>query len=105
MARTKHVFPTDEIAHLWAHSKTQDDARNPGGNFYFSGDTIYSYGSHFPIARHVTNEQGQAAILFTNQTYSNTTAKHIGQVRRAIPHGVPVFEVHNPAQHDLKSEY
>lgn len=103
MARTKHVFPTDEIAHLWAH-KTQDDARNQGGNFYFSGDTIYSYGSHFPIARHVTNDKGVAGILFTNQTWSNTTAKHIHNVRGAIPFGVPVFEVHNPA-HDLKSEY
>jgi|GEM_PF-3378619 len=92
MARTKHVFPTDEIAHLWAH-KTQDDARNPGGNFYFRGDTIYSYGSHFPIARHVTNDKGEAAVLFTNQKWSNTTAKHINYVRRSIPDGVPVFYV------------
>lgn len=103
MARTKHVFPTDEIAHLWAH-KTQDDARNHGGNFYFDGDTIYSYGSHFPIARHVTNDKGEAAILFTNRTWGPTTAKHVGQVRRAIPHGVPVFEVHDPS-HDTKGEY
>ena len=34
----KHVYPTNEIAHLWAH-KTQTSARNGQGNFYFDGDT------------------------------------------------------------------
>ena len=91
--RERHVFPTDEIAHLWAH-KTQADARNSAGNFYFHGDTIYSYGNHFPIARHVTSKSGRKrAILFTNRTYSNTTSKHLGMVRRAIPPDVTVFDV------------
>ena len=53
--RKKHVFDTGEIPHLWAH-RTQDEARNRQGNLYFTGDTIYSYGSHFPIARHVAND-------------------------------------------------
>ena len=44
--RKKHVFDTGEIPHLWAH-RTQDEARNRQGNLYFTGDTIYSYGSHF----------------------------------------------------------
>jgi len=43
---------------------------------YFNGSTIYSYGSHFPIAKHIVNEQGQRAVLFTERDYSNTTAKH-----------------------------
>jgi hypothetical protein len=103
MARVKKVYPTDEIAHLWAH-QTQSEARNPGGNFYFQDKTIYSYGSHFPIARHVTNDKGEAAILFTNRTYSNTTAKHIGNVRQSLPPGVPVFYVHNPKD-QTASEY
>ena len=62
--RNKHVFNTGEIPHLWAHH-TQDEARNRQGNLYFVGDTIYSYGSHFPIARQITNDAGQRAILFT----------------------------------------
>ena len=66
--RQKHVFDTGEIPHLWAH-RTQDDARNRQGNLYFTGDTIYSYGSHFPIARHVVNEAGERAVLFTTATY------------------------------------
>lgn len=92
MARERHVYPTNEIAHIWAH-KTQEEARNKEGNFYFSGDTIYSYGSHFPIARHITHK-GKAAILFTSRDYSVTTARHKSEVRQAIPSSIPTFEVY-----------
>lgn len=90
--RRKHVFDTGEVPHLWAH-RTQDDARNRQGNLYFTGDTIYSYGSHFPIACHVTNDAGKRAVLFTTATYSVTTSGHCSAVRSAIPSGTPVFRV------------
>ena len=92
--RKKHVFATGEIPHLWAH-RTQDEARNPQGNLYFSGDTIYSYGSHFPVARHVVSEEGERAVLFTTATYSVTTSSYCSAVRSAIPSGIPVFHVPN----------
>jgi hypothetical protein len=92
--RKKHVFDTGEIPHLWAH-RTQDEARNRQGNLYFNGDTIYSYGSHFPIARHVTNDAGEGAVLFTTATYSVTTSSHCSAVRSAIPSGIRVFHVPN----------
>lgn len=81
----KTVF-TDisHIAHLWAN-KLQETARN-SGNFYFNGDTIFSYGRHFPIAKHVVNERGENCVLFTERTYSNTTAGHISIVRQAANH-------------------
>lgn len=81
----KKVF-TDlsTIAHLWAN-QLQDEARN-SGNFYFKGSTIYSYGGHFPIAKHVTNERGENAVLFTTRGYSNTTARHIAVTRQAANH-------------------
>lgn len=72
------------VAHMWA-SKQQDSARYSGGNFYYEGNTIYSYGSHFPIARHI-EYNGKKAVLFTLNTYSNTTAKHIHVVRHACNH-------------------
>ena len=90
--RKKHVFDTGEIPHLWAH-RTQEDARNRQGNLYFTGDTIYSYGSHFPIARHITNERGERAVLFTTAHHSVTTSGHCSAVARAIPSNVPVFRV------------
>ncbi len=92
--RKKHVFDTGEIPHLWAH-RTQDEARNRQGNLYFTADTIYSYGSHFPIARHVVSEAGGRAVLFTTATYSVTTSSHCSAVRSAIPSGIPVFHVPN----------
>jgi len=61
MARTRNVYPSDMVAHLWAN-KSQDSARESGGRFYFVGDTIYSYGAHFPSPRHFTH-QGKAAVL------------------------------------------
>jgi len=75
----KKVFSKPEdVAHLWAN-RHQDEARTPTSNFYFNGDIIYSYGSHFPIARIM--EDG--TVMFTLDTYSNTTAKHISVVRSA----------------------
>ncbi len=87
----RHVVDTNEVPHLWAH-QTQSDARNKQGNLYFEGDTIYSYGSHFPIARHVKNKKGVAAVLLTTRTYGQTTAGHIGAVRVSIAGGT-VFHV------------
>ena len=70
---------------------SQDAAHCPGNKFYFSGDTIYSYGSHFPIARHVTNKRG-SAVLLTTRGYSATTAGHKAVVARACQH-LTVFHV------------
>lgn len=93
--RQRHVFPTDEIPHLWYH-RTQSEARNPGRNLYFEGDTIFSYGDHFPIARHM--KQGRKeAVLFTTRGYSVTTSGHKSSVRQAIPDTATVFEVPNLA--------
>lgn len=86
------VYDTHEIPHLWAH-QTQSEARNRQGNLYFTGDTIYSYGSHFPIAKHVVSKRGEKAVLFTTGSYGHTTAGHINSVARSIPPDVPVFNV------------
>jgi len=88
----RHVYPNHEIPHLWAH-QTQDEARNSTSSFYFDGPTIYSYGSHFPIARLVTNERGERAVLFTTAHHSVTTSGHCSAVASAIPADVPVFRV------------
>lgn len=76
----RQTFQTNEVAHIWAN-QTQQNGKNSGGNFYFNGATIYSYGSHFPIATIDGNN-----VLFTKCTYSNTTAKHISKVWQAISH-------------------
>ncbi len=90
--RQRQIFPSSEIPHLWMH-QVQEEARNSNGTLYFSGPTIYSYGSHFPISRHVANKHGKKAILFTTASYSVTTSGHCSAVRSAIPSGTPVFNV------------
>lgn len=91
----KKVLNTNDVAHFWA-DRTQEEGRNSGGNFYFKGDTIYSYGGHFPIAKHVTNERGERAVLFTTRSYSNTTAKHISKTRNGANH-LNIIYCYNPA--------
>lgn len=86
----KTKFDNRQLAHVWAQ-QTQD--AGDGSNFYFRGPSIYSYGSHFEIARFITRK-GARAVLFTTRTYSVTTARHLGFARGAL-HGlsVPVFNV------------
>jgi len=79
----KQVFNTSELPHVWASQK-QNEGR--AGSFYFSGKTIYSYGSHFPIAT-IDGEN----VLFTKRSYSNTTAKHISKTRQAISHKTIIY--------------
>ncbi len=78
----RNIFTNSELAHIYAN-QTQQSGRNSNGSFYFSGKTIYSYGRHFPIAKIVTNQQGQECMLFNFRSYSNTTAKQISIVRNA----------------------
>jgi len=75
----RNVLPTSELCHKWANQE-QESGRTSNGTMFFNGSTIYSYGHHFPIAKHIVNEQGQRAVLYTERSYSNTTAKHKSHV-------------------------
>lgn len=82
----KTIFSNpQEIAHIWAH-QSQQEAKNSNRSFFFYGDTIYSYGHHFPIAKH-----NNGVILFTLKSYSVTTSKHIQIVRSASSHKDKLF--------------
>lgn len=84
----RHVYPTTEIPHLWAH-QTQDDARNPQGNLYFRGATIYSYRDSWPLGHIHTKGRGKKAatlVLLNSDTYSSTTAGHQSSVSYAANH-------------------
>ncbi len=76
----KIVNTPQNVAHLFAN-KIQNEARTQTRNFYFYNDKIFSYGSHFCIAKHHNNE-----LLFTLRGYSNTTCKHINHVYNASSH-------------------
>jgi hypothetical protein len=94
-----------QVAHLWAN-KARDGAK--GSHFYFNGATIYSYGPHFPIARHI-ERNGKSAILFTTKSYSISTSKHISYARGAIREHALVIHTadvtREPKSAELRKEY
>lgn len=78
-----------QVAHVWAN---QSKPKGKGSNMFFDGPTIYSYGTHFPIAKHVKNAQGEPAVIFTRESYSSSTGAHKNLVRHALDGlGIPVF--------------
>lgn len=89
----KKVMDKYNVAHMWAN-QLQDEARTSTRNLYFNGATIYSYGSHFPIASHI-EFNGKEAVLFTTRDYSVTTSQHKFIVYRAIPGGRLILFCHN----------
>jgi hypothetical protein len=89
----KHT--NDALYHVFAH-QTDNDAQNANGSMFISGNTIYSYGTHFAMATHRNN-----VVLITTATYSTTTSKQISQLRGAIS-GL-TFDVENVLATDQES--
>lgn len=84
------VFDNHMVAHVWAQ-RTQETGRSHNGNFWFEGETIYSYRT--PIARFITTKSATVALV-TSETFSVTTSgKHMGPIRRALRDDMPTFYV------------
>ena len=92
----------DDVAHNWAHGTGR---KQNGHNMFYKGDAIYSYGSHFCIARFVRTCSGERVVLFNASTYSVSTSKHQTIVARAIPEGIRTISVEEPDiySHDRRS--
>jgi tetratricopeptide (TPR) repeat protein len=86
MTRQRQVFERAEVAHLWAHA-AQPSARDKSGNFFFCGANLYSYGSHFVVARRCVRADGSVAYLWHDASFSVTTSRHQAYARQAIPSG------------------
>lgn len=79
-----------DVAHAFAYGATEGHTGNH--NLYINGDCIYSYGSHFCIAKRID----EGTILMTTRGYSPTTAKHISYVKSACSHKRMIY-CYNPA--------
>jgi hypothetical protein len=92
----RYVFSShEECVRVWAR-QIQEHGRSSGGRVYFAdgGRTIYSYGTHFPMAQFRTNDQGERCVIVTTDSYSPSTAKHLSHVRGAVSRaGMPVLYV------------
>ena len=71
-------FSNYQVAHRFA---TGIGERCTGSHMFFEGDIIYSYGYHFPMAI-----KYKGYLLFNEQSYSVTTAKHQNYVLGACSH-------------------
>jgi hypothetical protein len=54
-----------------------------GANVFTDGNTIYSYGRHFPMAIRCQDETG-TRMLVNEDKYSVTTSKHQSAVRTVL---------------------
>jgi hypothetical protein len=89
----------NQVAHYWA-AQAQPEGR--ANNMFFSGDTLYSYGTHYAIARIYKREDGARLALFNARGYSVSTAKHTSIARRAVSHITSMTAVdHAPAFHGV----
>ncbi len=69
-------------------------------NLHDRGDSIFSYGSHFEVARILRDRKGEPrGWLINGNTYSVTTTRHQSAVRNAIGdgHGLPVVTIPHAA--------
>lgn len=85
------VFANSMVAHVWA-SQSQSYGRSHNGNFYFRDRCLYSYGSHFTVAKFLPEDvtfKGQRVVLFTSRNYSVSTSQHKSCARGAL-NGLPV---------------
>lgn len=73
-----------ETAHQWANEGKKQSSANSNIKYWDFG-TIYSYGSHFILAKRVEFEGKEYVFLNTND-YSNSTSKHKNHVRQATKH-------------------
>jgi hypothetical protein len=96
----KKVVTSHEVAHLF-NGQHQTEATTQTRNFYFIGKSIYSYGSHFCIAKFVDFN----TLLFTERGYSNTTAKHIRITASATSNRDKIYCPYPDRDHESNFNY
>lgn len=82
-----------QLAHLWANGRINPNVKKSATALFAEGNSIYSYGRHFKIARIVERDEVKAryflrdvrgVVLFTSREYSSTTSKHKHHVWHAF---------------------
>lgn len=94
----------DAIAMRWvdrAFNGQQFAPARKGANLHDEGDSIFSYGRHFEVARILRDHKRRpVGWLLNGNTFSVTTSKHQGAVRNAIArnsHGLPTVTIPHAA--------
>lgn len=78
-----------KLAEKFANGAT----RGKGSHLFIKGDTVYSYGYHFAVARRT----GDRTANLTTRKYSQSTSVHTGLVRGALLRaGYSITNTDNP---------
>ena len=92
----KTRFSNHELPHIWA---SQGQEEGTGSNLFFEGDTIYSYGKHYPAAKLFGD-----MVLLNSESYSNSTSKQMFIISQAVNHKKCIY-VPEPEVFEDFSEY
>ena len=84
-----------------AKAFAEGQTKGKGSRMFIDGDTIYSYGHHFPIARRITHND-KLMFLFNSNGYSSSTATHKSYVKSALNE---VVEVRNCDKDKVLEQY
>jgi hypothetical protein len=80
----KKVFSSiDDVIHAFAQRPNDPNTEgrtSGGGNVFFDGVRLYSYGRHYELARYIDD----TTVLINDRGYSVSTAKHISKARHAL---------------------
>lgn len=87
--KTDYSGPTAQIAHNWFHNTGKTEC----GNMFYERDTVFSYGTHFPMATKFTAKDGSLVVVINGGSASVSTSRHQNYVKRAIPSYVKTITV------------
>jgi hypothetical protein len=80
-----------QVAHAFAH---QTGRNRNGANMFYQGPRIYSWGTHFLLAR-IAEHDGRTVVFVNNEKRSVSTGQHRSEVLSACSH-LDVFMVESP---------
>ncbi|RYF78739.1 MAG: hypothetical protein EOO39_00605 [Cytophagaceae bacterium] len=97
-----------ELAHAWANGQLASNGNDVwplkfyASNMIATSTEIFSYGTHFTIAKRLVNQNGDVLVYVNPASYSNSTSKQQGRVRSAIRH---LNQVSFPSTNDALAAY
>lgn len=78
------------------------ETKGTGSNMFIEGDTIYSYGYHFAIAKHSDERyRGLSVVYFNYNDYSKSTQKQKGHILRELSDYFYLVEVNDPRKPNI----
>lgn len=69
----------------------QTSESGQSSNLFFVGDTAYSYGGHYEIARRIETPNGHTLYFVNSNGYSISTAKHTNEIVRQLDRDFALF--------------